>query len=326
MTKPRVYVTRRLPGSALDKLEEACCVDLNGEDTAPSKETLIENIRDKDALLCLLTDTIDAEVLAAAPSLKVISNYAVGVDNIDVNAATERGITVTNTPGVLTETTADLAWALLMAVARRIVEADRFTREGKFVGWSPTLFLGGDVHGKTLGIVGLGKIGQAMARRAKGFNMSIVYSDTMRASDAIEGDLGAQFVDLDTLLMQADFVSLHTPLLPETHHLIGERELRKMRPTAFLINSARGPIVDERALVRALKGKWIQGAAVDVFEGEPCLAPGLAGLTNVVLTPHMASASTETRSRMADMAVDNLLAALRGVKPEHVVNHETRQA
>ena len=323
MTKPKVYVTRLLPGGALDRLREECEVDLNTEDRAPSKEEMIEHVRGKDGLLCLLTDKVDSEVMdAAGPNLKVISNYAVGFDNIDVEAATERGIVVTNTPGVLTETTADLAWALLMAVARRIVEADKFTRAGKFKGWSPTLLLGTDVYGKTLGIIGFGRIGRAVARRAKGFDMRVLYYDVERAPEEVERELNAQYVDLETLLKESDYISIHTPLTPETRHMIGERELRMMKPTAYLINTARGPIVDEAALVRALKEGWIKGAALDVFENEPELTPGLAELDNVVLAPHIGSASTETRSKMADMAVDNLLSVLRGERPENIVNPE----
>ena len=323
MTKPKVYVTRLLPGEALDRLREECEVDLNTEDRAPSKEEIIEHVRGKDGLLCLLTDKVDSEVMdAAGPNLKVISNYAVGFDNIDVEAATERGIVVTNTPGVLTETTADLAWALLMAVARRIVEADKFTRAGKFKGWSPTLLLGTDVYGKTLGIIGFGRIGRAVARRAKGFDMRVLYYDVERAPEEVERELNAQYVDLETLLKESDYISIHTPLTPETRHMIGERELRMMKPTAYLINTARGPIVDEAALVRALKEGWIKGAALDVFENEPELTPGLAELDNVVLAPHIGSASTETRSKMADMAVDNLLSVLRGERPENIVNPE----
>lgn len=322
MAKPKVYVTRLLPGEALSRLEGECEVEVNPEERAPTKEEIIEHVRDKDGLLCLLTDKVDSEVMDSAPNLKVISNYAVGFDNIDVKAATERGIVVTNTPGVLTETTADLAWALLMAVARRIVEADKFTREGKFKGWSPTLLLGSDVYGKTLGIIGFGRIGRAVARRAKGFEMRVLYYDIERAPEEVERELNAQYVDLEALLKEADYISIHAPLTPETHHMIGERELKMMKPTAYLINTARGPIVDERALVRALKEGWIAGAALDVYENEPELTPGLAELPNVVLAPHIGSASAETRTKMAEMAVSNLLSVLKGERPENIVNPE----
>ncbi|HIE09303.1 MAG TPA: D-glycerate dehydrogenase [Armatimonadetes bacterium] len=322
MAKPKVYVTRLLPGEALSRLEGECEVEVNPEERAPTKEEIIEHVRDKDGLLCLLTDKVDSEVMDSAPNLKVISNYAVGFDNIDVKAATERGIVVTNTPGVLTETTADLAWALLMAVARRIVEADKFTREGKFKGWSPTLLLGSDVYGKTLGIIGFGRIGRAVAKRAKGFEMRVLYYDIERAPEEVERELNAQYVDLEALLKEADYISIHAPLTPETHHMIGERELKMMKPTAYLINTARGPIVDERALVRALKEGWIAGAALDVYENEPELTPGLAELPNVVLAPHIGSASAETRTKMAEMAVSNLLSVLKGERPENIVNPE----
>src|SRR5690606_4745829 len=264
------------------------------QDRLPTKEEVIEGVRGKDALLCLLTEEITAEVMDAAPNLKVISNYAVGYNNIDVEAATARGIVVTNTPGVLTETTADFAWALLMAVARRVVEADRFTRAGKFQGWGPLLLLGSDVYGKCLGVIGMGRIGQAIARRARGFDMRVLYYNRRRVDPAIENELQATYASLDELLQEADYVVLTVPLTPETHHLIGPRELAMMKPTAYLINPARGPVVDEKALVEALKSRTIAGAALDVFEEEPKLTPGLTELDNVVLAPHIASATTET--------------------------------
>jgi len=320
--RDRIYVTRSLPGSALERLRQACDVEINGEDRAPGKDELMAALKEKDGLLCLLTDRIDAEIMDACPKLKIISNCAVGYDNIDISAATERGIIVTNTPGVLTETTADLTWALLLTLARRVVEADRFVREGRFAGWSPTLLLGRDVHGKTLGIVGFGRIGRAVARRAIGFNMEILYFDVNRAPNELEAELSARFVDLRTLLSESDFVSLHLPLTPLTRHLIAEEELRQMKTSAFLINTSRGPIVDERALIRALEEGWIGGAALDVFEHEPDVPPELLKLPNVVLSPHIGSASVETRSEMAMMAVDNLLAVLQGCRPEHIVNPE----
>jgi glyoxylate reductase len=319
----KVLVTRILPGKALDILGRECSyLEVNREERPMSKEEIMGRIRDMDGLLCLLTDRIDSEIMDSAPNLKIISNYAVGYDNIDVNAATERGIMVTNTPGVLTETTADLTWALIMAIARRIVEADRFTREGKFRGWSPTLFLGQDVYGKTIGIIGLGRIGFAVARRALGFDMRILYYDLSRVDERIEKAVKAQFVTLEELLRQSDFVTIHVPLTQETRHLIGERELGLMKPTAYLINAARGPIVDEAALYRALKERRIAGAALDVYEEEPKIYPGLAELDNVVLVPHIGSASVETRGRMAEMAVENLLAGLSGKVPPNLVNPE----
>lgn len=323
MSLGRVYVTRPIPEAGLALLRQECEVTVfPEEDRIPSREELIEGVRGKDALLCLLTDEITAEVMDAAPNLKVISNYAVGYNNIDVAAATARGIVVTNTPGVLTETTADFAWALLMAVARRVVEADRYTRAGKFRGWGPLLFLGSDVYGKRLGIVGMGRIGQAIARRALGFDMEVLYHNRRPVDPAVEKQLRAKYVSLDELLSQSDYVVLTVPLTPETRHLIGARELSLMKPTAYLINPARGPVVDEKALVEALKNRVIAGAALDVYEEEPKLTPGLAELDNVVLAPHIASATIETRTKMAIMAAENILAVLRNQRPKYVVNPE----
>jgi len=321
----KVLVTRILPGPAIEVLKQRCEVELNQEDRVISREELMRGVSGKDGLLCLLTDKIDAEVMdAAGPNLKVISNYAVGYDNIDVTEATRRGIAVTNTPGVLTETTADLTWAIMMAVARRIVEADNFLRTGQWKGWAPCLMLGHDVYGKTLGIVGLGRIGKAIARRAKGFDMRVLYYDTRRDEQA-ERELGVAYVPLENLLRESDFVSIHAPLTEKTRHLIGEKELRLMKPTAFLVNVARGPLVDEAALIRALREKWIAGAALDVFEREPYVPPELIQMKNVVLVPHIGSASVETRSKMAMMAVENLLAVLEGKIPPNLVNPEVIQ-
>lgn len=319
----KVLVTRILPGRALEILEKECDhLEVNREERPMTKEEIMKGIKEMDGILCLLTDRIDSEVMDSAPKLKIIANYAVGYDNIDVKAATERGIMVTNTPGVLTETTADLTWALIMAIARRIVEADRFTREGKFKGWSPTLFLGQDVYGKTIGIIGLGRIGFAVARRALGFDMRILYYDLSRVDERLEKAVKAQFVPLDELLSQSDYITIHVPLTQETRHLIGEREFGLMKPTAYLINAARGPIVDEAALYKALKERRIAGAALDVYEREPEIYPGLTELDNVVLVPHIGSASVETRSKMAEMAVNNLLAGLKGQVPPNLVNPE----
>jgi len=323
MSLGRVYVTRPIPEAGLELLRRECEVEVfPEEDRLPTKEEIIAGVRGKDALLSLLTEEITAEVMDAAPNLKVISNYAVGYNNIDVEAATARGIVVTNTPGVLTETTADLAWALLMSIARRVVEADRYTRAGKFQGWGPLLFLGSDVYGKTIGIVGMGRIGQAIARRARGFDMEILYHSRRRAEPEVEKELQATYVPLDELLTRSDYVMLTVPLTPETRHLIGARELAMMKPTAYLINPARGPVVDEQALVEALRKKIIAGAALDVYEEEPKLAPGLAELDNVVLLPHIGSATIETRTKMAIMAAENVLAVLRNQRPKHVVNPE----
>jgi glyoxylate reductase len=321
----KVFVTRSLPGPALEVLKQKCEVEVNPEDRVLTRNELIEGVKGKDGLLCLLTDKIDAEVMdAAGPDLKVISNYAVGYDNIDVDEATKRGIAVTNTPGVLTETTADLTWAILMAVARRIVEADNFLRTGQWRGWAPSLMLGHDVYGKTLGIVGLGRIGRAVAKRARGFDMRVLYYDVKRDEQA-EREVGVIYTSLESLLKESDFVSIHAPLTEKTRHLIGEKELRLMKPTAFLVNAARGPLVDEAALIRALKEKWIAGAALDVFEKEPYVPPELIQMKNVVLVPHIGSASVETRSKMAMMAVENLLAVLEGKIPPNLVNPEVVQ-
>ncbi len=321
--KPKLFMTREIPERGLKKIKEHFEVDLWPEEAPPPKDVIIERVKDKDALVSLLTDPIDAEVMDAAPNLRIISQYAVGFDNIDVKAATERGIYVTNTPGVLTETVADFAFALLLAVARRLVEADHYVRSGQWkVAWHPLMMLGTDVHGATLGIVGMGRIGQAVARRAKGFGMKILYYDVVPRPE-IEKEVGAKRVDLETLLKESDFVSLHVPLLPETYHMIGEGELKMMKPTAFLINTARGKVVDQKALYRALKEGWIAGAALDVFEREP-IPPDdpLLQLKNVVLAPHAASASIETRSKMADIVAENLIAFKEGKVPPTLVNKD----
>lgn len=326
MKRFKVFVTRKILEEGLNMLREKFDVEVSDYDGVIPRRMLLEKVKGVDAILSLLTDTIDAEVMdAAGPNLKIVANYAVGYNNIDVEEATKRGILVTNTPGVLTETTADLAWALMMAIARRIVEADRFVREGKFRGWEPTLLLGTDVYGATLGIVGFGRIGQAMARRALGFNMKVLYYDNARVPEQIEKELKATYVDLPTLLKESDFVSLHVPLTKETHHLIGEKELRMMKRGAYLINTARGPVVDEKALVKALKEGWIKGAALDVFENEPEVEPELLKLDNVVLAPHIASASYATRSRMSIMVAENIIKALNGEVPPNLVNPEVLQ-
>ena len=326
MKRFKVFVTRRILEEGLNMLRERYDVEVSDYDGIIPREMLLKKVKGADALLSLLTDNIDAEVMdAAGPNLKIIANYAVGYNNIDVEEATKRGIMVTNTPGVLTETTADFAWTLLMAIARRIVEADKFVREGKFRGWEPMLLLGTDVFGATLGIVGFGRIGQAMARRALGFNMRVLYYDNSRIDEQIEKELKATFVDLPTLLKESDFVTLHVPLTKQTHHLIGEKELKMMKKDAYLINTARGPVVDEKALVKALKEGWIKGAALDVFENEPEIEPELLKLDNVVLAPHIASASYATRSKMSVMVAENIIKALNGEVPPNLVNPEVLQ-
>jgi len=286
------------------------------------KEELLENVGEVDGLLCLLTDTVDAEVIAAGKKLACISNYAVGFNNIDVAAATKRGIPVTNTPGVLTDTTADLAFALLMCAARRVAESDRFTRAGKFIGWDPMLHLGYDIHGKTLGIIGFGKIGRAIAKRASGFDMNVLYFDAFRASTQDEAALGASFAPIESIFKQADFITLHVPLMEETRHLVGRDELRMMKETAVLVNTSRGPVVDERALAASLRDGVIAAAGLDVYEDEPAVNPLLAELDNVVLAAHIGSASRHTRSLMAELAAENLIAALSGKRPQYIVNPE----
>jgi glyoxylate reductase len=321
--KPQVFITRRIPEEGIKMIIEYCETEISDFDGVLPREMLLKKVKNKEGILCLLTDTIDKEVMdAAGPRLKVISNYAVGFNNIDVEEATRRGIMVTNTPGVLTETTADLAWALMMSIARRIVEADKFVRAGKFRGWEPLLLLGTDVYGATLGIIGFGRIGQAMARRASGFNMKVIYYDLQRAPSQVEKELGASYRTLPELLSEADFVTIHVPLTPQTHHLIGEKELKMMKKEAYLINTARGPIVDEKALVRALQEKWIRGAALDVFENEPEVEPELLKLDNVVLAPHIGSATYATRTKMATMAAENLIKALQGEIPPNLINPE----
>ena len=327
--RPRVFVTRHLPGDAVERLSGDADVDLWTGELPPPYDELARRAAAADGIICLLTDRIDAALLdapraAGARPLRAISNVAVGYDNIDVAAATARGIPVGNTPGVLTETTADLAFALILACARRIVEAERFVREGRWRTWDPGLLLGYDVHGATLGIAGFGKIGQAVARRARGFDMRVLYATRSPAStDAPGTDAPGERVDLGTLLRESDFVSLHVPLTPETTKMIGEPQLRMMKRTAILVNTARGAVIDQPALVRALGEGWIAGAGLDVAEVEPIPAgDALMRAPNAVLLPHIGSASHATRELMASMAVDNCLAALRGERMPHCVNPE----
>ncbi|HZE22311.1 MAG TPA: D-glycerate dehydrogenase [Desulfobaccales bacterium] len=320
MTQRKILVTMRLPEEVLSRLTREHQVEAYDQDPPFPRERLLQTVGDKEGLLCTITDRIDAELLDHASALRMIANYGVGFEHIDVTAATQRGIPVTNTPGVLTDSTADLTLALILAAARRVVEGDRRVRAGKFQYWAPLLFLGADVSGKTLGIIGLGRIGQAVAQRAAGFGMKLIYHSRTRLEPARERQLRVAFAPLDTLLQEADFVSLHVPLTSQTRHLISRRELQLMKPSAYLINTARGPVVDEAALVEALRQGEIRGAGLDVYEREPALAPGLADLENVVLLPHVGSATIETRTRMAQMAADNLLAGLRGDPPPNCLN------
>lgn len=315
-----VYVTRIIPQAGVERLRQAGVrVDVNPHDRASSREELLAGVRGQDGVLCLLTERIDGEVFdAAGPQCRIFANMAVGYNNIDIAEASRRGILITNTPGVLTETTADLAWALMLATARRVVESDRYFRTGNWEGWGPLQFLGHDLHGATLGIVGAGRIGTAVARRAVGFDMRVLY--TARSEKPEMAALGGRRVELDELLRNSDFVSLHVPLSEETRHLIGARELALMKPSSYLVNTARGPVVDEPALVEALRERRIAGAGLDVYEDEPRPAAGLVELSNVVCLPHLGSATEATRARMAVMAAENLLAVLGGKRPAHGVN------
>lgn len=321
--KPRVFLTRRIPEEGIRRLQDKFELKIWPEEGPPPRNVLFKEIKDIDALITTVSDKIDGELISSARVLKVIAQYAVGIDNIDIEAATKQGVYVTNTPGVLTETTADTAWALLMAVSRRIVEADNYIRDGKWkAGWAPLMFLGRDVYGKTLGIVGLGRIGASIARRAIGFNMKVLYYDIVRRID-IETELGIEFADFNRILEESDFVTIHAPLTEETRKLFGEREFKTMKRTAYLVNAARGTIVDESALTKALQEGWIAGAALDVFEEEPISPENpLLKLGNVILVPHIGSASVETRAKMAIMVVENLLRFFKGETPPNLVNPE----
>ena len=308
----KVFVTRRLPDAAMKIAREAAEVSVWEEDRPIPRESLMENIRDADGLLCMLTDKIDAELLERGPKLKVVSQMAVGLDNIDVAACAKRNIAVGNTPDVLTDSTADIAFGLMLATARRMREAEQFLRDGQWKTWSPSLLTGADAHHATLGIVGMGRIGYEAARRARGFSMNILYS-SRRRNEAAERDFGARFVEFDVLLAESDFISLHCPLTPETRHLIGPAQFAKMKPSAILINTARGAIVDQAALSDALLNRRIAGAGLDVFEIEPLpLDDPLLQCENVTLTPHIGSASVATRAQMAILAAENLVAGIQG--------------
>ncbi len=323
MAKPKVFVTRRVAQEALDMIAGAAEMEVWEGELPPPRDVLINKVRDIEGLLSLLTETVDTDLMEAAPRLRVVSNMAVGYENIDVPAATSRGIVVGNTPGVLTETTADFTFALLLAAARRVVEGDAYTRKGRWKTWGPMAMLGHDVHHATLGIVGLGRIGTAVAKRAEGFNMQILYYDQARRLQE-EKELGVKYIpNLLELLSSADFITLHVPLTAETHHLIGTAELAAMKPTAILINTSRGPVVDQKALYQALKSRQIFAAALDVTEVEP-IPPDdpLLALDNIIIAPHIASASVITRTKMATLAAANLIAGLRGEIPPHCVNPE----
>jgi len=323
MAQPNVFVTRDIPKAGLDLLRDECKLRVWSQPLPPSTADLREAVQGCDGILALLTERIDDTVLdAAGPQLRVISNFAVGVDNIDVAAATHRGIPVGHTPGVLTETTADLAWALMLTAARRIVEGDQYVHQGRWQTWEPQLLLGPDIYGATLGVVGFGRIGQAVARRARGFDMRVLYTNRSVAADAH----GAVHVNLHTLLRESDFVTIHTPLTPETRHLFNDHTLAMMKRGAILVNTARGPVVDPRALFNALHGGHLAAAALDVTEPEPIRPDDpLLTLPNCIVVPHIGSASIATRNRMAEMAVRNLLAGVRGERLPHCVNPEVYQ-
>ncbi|MGB6484209.1 MAG: D-glycerate dehydrogenase [Candidatus Acidiferrales bacterium] len=320
--KPKVLATHGMFAPARKLLEEKFEVEYWTKEERPPRDELLRRVADKDVLICLLTEKVNEELLGRAPKLRIAATVSVGYDNIDVAACTRRKVVATHTPGVLDDTTADFAFALLMALARRIVEGDMWMRSGTWPGWNLDQLCGGDVFEKTLGIIGFGRIGRAMAKRAKGFDMRILYSDAKRANAEIERELQARHVELDRLLAESDFVSVHVPLLPTTRHLINAETLGKMKAGAYLINTSRGPVVDEAALAAALEAKKIGGAALDVFENEPKVLTALVGRKDVILTPHIASASVETRTKMAVMAVENVIALFEGRRPPNVLNPE----
>lgn len=318
--KPKVYLTRKIPQAGIDLLKkQEYHLVINPLNKPVHRDILLHEIRDSDAILCMLSDRIDRDVINASSKLKVISNYAVGYDNIDVNYATKKDIVITNTPGVLTEATAEVTWALIFGCARRVAEADRYVREGKFKVWGPTLLLGRLIAGKTLGIIGCGRIGQSVGIKSRAFGMKVLYFNRSR-KPSFEKQTSAKMVALKTLLRESDFVTLHLPLTKETKHFIGTNELRMMKPTAYFINVARGQIVDESALADALQRKIIAGAGLDVYENEPAVHPSLIKLDNVILLPHLGSATVESRTKMAIIAAENIIAVLKGKKPRFVVN------
>lgn len=320
MPKPKVFITRKIPEAGIKLLQKSCQVKVYSKDQVIPKKELMKEVKHCDALLCLLTDKIDQEVIDANPNLKIISNYAIGFNNIDVAYATKKGIPVTNTPGrAIVDAVAEHTFALIFAITKRVVEADQFTRQGKYKTWEPMLLLGMELVEKTIGIVGLGRIGSGVAQRAKAMGMKVVYTD-IAPNKKFEQEYNAQYCTLPQLLQKADIVSLHVPLLPATTHLIGKKELSLMKRTAYLINTSRGPVINEKSLVQALSKKQIAGAGLDVYEFEPTIAAGLTILPNVVLTPHIASATIEARLEMSVDAAESILAVLGGRKPKMMVN------
>ncbi len=325
MPKPKVFATHSLFEAARQILEKSCEVEYWAKPERPPREEVLRRVKDKEGLVCLLTEKINEELLVAAPKLRIAANVAVGFDNMDVAACTKRGVAATNTPGVLDETTADFAWTLLMAVARRLSEGEALARSGNWKNWNLDQLVGTDVWGKTLGIVGFGRIGRAVARRASGFQMKVIYTDAIRAAEAVEKELKAELREMNALLGESDFISVHVPLLPETRGLFDAAKFNRMKPTAFLVNTSRGPVVDEAALVAALEGGKIAGAGLDVYENEPLIHPGLKR-ANVVLAPHIASASLETRTKMACIAAENVVALFAGQRPPNILNPEVLKA
>jgi lactate dehydrogenase-like 2-hydroxyacid dehydrogenase len=321
MAKPKVLATRPLFPAARAILDAVCDTEYFPPGRTLPRGELLQRVKDKEGLVCLLTDAVNQELLNHGPKLRIVSNVAVGFDNIDVAACTKRGVVATNTPGVLDETTADFAWALMMAVARRLCEGEALARSGKWSGWDLDQLVGTDVWGKTLGIVGFGRIGQAMARRAAGFKMKVIYYNSKRAAAAMEEELHAEYREFDALLAEADFVSVHVPLTAQTRAMFSAPKLFRMKPTAILVNTSRGPVVDENGLVAALEAGKIAGAGLDVYENEPFILPGLKR-ANVVLAPHIASASLETRTKMACIAAENVTALFRGQRPPNMLNPE----
>jgi glyoxylate reductase len=319
MAKPKVFATHQLFDEARQILEAACDVQYWTNDERPPREEVLRRVKDKEGLVCLLTEKVNDELLRTAPKLRIAANVAVGYDNIDVETCTKRGVVATNTPGVLDETTADFAWTLMMAVARRLSEGEQLARSGNWKGWNLDQLCGADIWGKTLGLVGFGRIGRAVARRALGFHMKVIYTDAVKAPDEVAKSLNAEFRDMNGLLAESDFISLHVPLMPETRGLFDAPKFYRMKPTAFLINTSRGPVVEEAALVAALDAKKIAGAALDVYENEPFIHPGLKR-PNVVLAPHLASGSLETRTKMAVMAANNVVALFKGQMPPNTLN------
>ncbi len=316
---PIVTVTNMFPEAALEKLAPHCDLRTNQTESPPTAEVLKKHVSESVVIVTYLSDKIGQDIIDCGKNLKLIANYGAGFNNIDVAHAAKKGIWVTNTPGVLHETTADLTWAMILGAARCIVPAERFTRENRFKGWQAKMYLGGDVYGKTLGVIGCGEIGSAVARRASGFNMRVLYHNRTRLLEEKERDWNAIYTSLEELLRQSDFVTVHAPLTKATQHMIGKEQFLMMKPTAYFIHTARGKVVDDEALVEALKAGRIAGAALDVYENEPALSQGMTELENLMLLPHIGSASHETRDKMADLVADNVLDALAGKTPRCLV-------